>query len=66
MKAPATVAVAAPRLDTATLGQIFLEARTHNRWQPQPVDDGVLGYGDPAGLFPRNPRLAFEDACRIV
>lgn len=24
-----------------------------------------LGYGDPEGLFPRNPRLAFEDACRI-
>jgi len=24
-----------------------------------------LGYGDPAGLFPRNPRLEFEEACRI-
>jgi 3-hydroxypropanoate dehydrogenase len=24
-----------------------------------------LGYGDPAGLFPRNPRLDFEEACRI-
>ncbi len=24
-----------------------------------------LGYGDPAKLYPRNPRLAFEDACRI-
>ncbi|TSC24064.1 malonic semialdehyde reductase [Corallococcus sp. Z5C101001] len=24
-----------------------------------------LGYGDPAKLFPRNPRLAFEDACRV-
>ena len=24
-----------------------------------------LGYGDRAKLFPRNPRLAFEDACRI-
>lgn len=24
-----------------------------------------LGYGDPAKLFPRNPRLAFEDACRL-
>ncbi|GMT97596.1 malonic semialdehyde reductase [Corallococcus caeni] len=24
-----------------------------------------LGYGDPAKLFPRNPRLSFEDACRI-
>jgi 3-hydroxypropanoate dehydrogenase len=24
-----------------------------------------LGYGDPAGLFPRNPRLEFDEACRI-
>lgn len=25
-----------------------------------------LGYGDPAKLHPRNPRLEFEEACRIV
>jgi len=25
-----------------------------------------LGYGDPAGLHPRGPRLAFEEACSIV
>jgi 3-hydroxypropanoate dehydrogenase len=24
-----------------------------------------LGYGDPAKLHPRNPRLAFEEACRL-
>ena len=24
-----------------------------------------LGYGDPAGLHPRNPRLDFDEACRI-
>ena len=24
-----------------------------------------LGYGDPAGLFPRSPRLDFDEACRI-
>lgn len=24
-----------------------------------------LGYGDPSKLFPRSPRLAFEDACEI-
>ncbi|ATB31111.1 malonic semialdehyde reductase [Melittangium boletus] len=24
-----------------------------------------LGYGDPSKLFPRNPRLDFNDACRI-
>ena len=25
-----------------------------------------LGHGDPAKLFPRNPRLAFEEVCRIL
>ncbi len=25
-----------------------------------------LGYGDPAGLYPRGPRLAFEYACKIA
>lgn len=25
-----------------------------------------IGYGDPAGLFPRSPRLSFDEACRIV
>ena len=25
-----------------------------------------LGYGDAAKLFPRSPRLAFGDACRIL
>jgi nitroreductase len=25
-----------------------------------------LGYGDPAGLFPRSPRLTFDEACRIL
>jgi 3-hydroxypropanoate dehydrogenase len=25
-----------------------------------------LGYGDPSGVFARSPRLAFDEACRIV
>jgi len=25
-----------------------------------------VGYGDPAGIFPRNPRLAFDEACEIL
>ena len=25
-----------------------------------------LGYGDPAGIFPRSPRLSFDEACKIV
>ena len=25
-----------------------------------------LGYGDAAKLYPRSPRLAFEEACKII
>ncbi len=25
-----------------------------------------IGYGDPKGVFPRNPRLSFDEACKIV
>jgi 3-hydroxypropanoate dehydrogenase len=25
-----------------------------------------LGYGDPAKLYPRSPRLAFDDACQVI
>lgn len=25
-----------------------------------------IGYGDPSGVFPRNPRLDFDEACKIV
>ena len=25
-----------------------------------------LGYGDPSGLMPRNPRLAYDDACKVI
>lgn len=25
-----------------------------------------LGYGDPKGVYPRNPRLSFDEACKIV
>jgi 3-hydroxypropanoate dehydrogenase len=24
-----------------------------------------IGYGDPSGLFPRSPRLSFDEACRL-
>jgi 3-hydroxypropanoate dehydrogenase len=26
----------------------------------------ALGYGDPTGLFPRSPRLSFDEACKIL
>jgi 3-hydroxypropanoate dehydrogenase len=25
-----------------------------------------LGYGDPAGVYPRSPRLSFEEACQLL
>ena len=25
-----------------------------------------IGYGDPSGVFPRNPRLSFDEACKIL
>ncbi|MBU6157108.1 MAG: malonic semialdehyde reductase [Alphaproteobacteria bacterium] len=25
-----------------------------------------IGYGDPAGVFPRSPRLSFEEACQLA
>ena len=25
-----------------------------------------LGYGDPAGLFPRSPRLDFDEGCKLL
>jgi 3-hydroxypropanoate dehydrogenase len=25
-----------------------------------------VGYGDPSGVFARNPRLDFDEACRIL
>jgi len=35
----------------------------------QPIKSNFLvnlGYGDPAGLFPRSPRLSFDEACRFA
>ena len=26
----------------------------------------AVGHGDPAGVFPRNPRLSFDEACKIL
>ena len=26
----------------------------------------AVGHGDPAGVFPRNPRLTFDEACKIL
>jgi 3-hydroxypropanoate dehydrogenase len=34
------------------------------RWQVNFICN--LGYGTKAGLYPRNPRLAFDDACLVI
>ena len=26
----------------------------------------AIGHGDPAGVYPRNPRLSFDEACKII
>jgi 3-hydroxypropanoate dehydrogenase len=46
--------------DKATVDAAFFPGGT---WRSNFIVN--LGYGDPAGLFPRNPRLDFEEACRI-
>lgn len=47
--------------DAARLDAAFLP---DGRWRSNFIC--ALGYGREDSLFPRNPRLAFEDACRIV
>jgi 3-hydroxypropanoate dehydrogenase len=37
---------------------------SHGKWRSNFIIN--LGYGDPSKLLPRHPRLAFEEACRIV
>jgi 3-hydroxypropanoate dehydrogenase len=38
----ATIDLEPQRLDDASLRQVFLEARSHNRWLDRPVDDTLL------------------------
>jgi 3-hydroxypropanoate dehydrogenase len=47
--------------DHAQVDAIFFP---DDRWKSNFILN--LGFGDPTGLFPRNPRLGFEDACRII
>jgi 3-hydroxypropanoate dehydrogenase len=43
---------------------VDLEFFPDGRWKANFLVN--LGYGDPAKLWPRNPRLAFEDACQVL
>ena len=47
--------------DAAAVDQAFFP---EGQWKSNMLLN--LGYGDAAGLFPRNPRLDFDEACRIV
>ena len=46
--------------DNAKVDELFLAGTT---WKSNFLVN--LGYGDPAGLFPRSPRLSFDEACRL-
>jgi 3-hydroxypropanoate dehydrogenase len=46
--------------DNAKVDELFLAGTS---WKSNFLVN--LGYGDPAGLFPRSPRLSFDEACRF-
>lgn len=47
--------------DRAQVDATFLAGTT---WKSQFLLN--LGHGDPAGVFPRNPRLTFDQACLVI
>jgi 3-hydroxypropanoate dehydrogenase len=47
--------------DRAVVDRAFF---AHSGWKSNFLVN--LGEGDPAGLFPRNPRLSFDEACLIL
>ena len=47
--------------DNAKVDEIFLADRG---WRSNFLVN--LGHGDPSGLFPRSPRLSFEEACILL
>ena len=56
-------------LDTGAIGgfdnaKVDAEFFVDGKWRSNFLVN--LGYGDRAGLYPRNPRLDFDQACRIV
>jgi 3-hydroxypropanoate dehydrogenase len=46
--------------DNGKLDELFFAGTT---WKSNFLVN--LGYGDPEGLFPRSPRLSFDEACRL-
>jgi 3-hydroxypropanoate dehydrogenase len=55
--------------DNAKVDQEFFSASAGNPASFEDVKSNFLcnlGYGDASKLFPRNPRLSFEQACRLI
>ena len=46
------------------LGKVNAEFFTDGRFKANFLIN--LGYGEPSKLFPRNPRLSFEQACQVI
>ena len=56
-------------LDRAVPDSLLQELYDLMKWGPTSMRVNFLcglGYGDPAGLFPRHPRLRFEEACELL
>ena len=45
-------------------GKVNAEFFPDGKWKANFICN--LGYGDPGGLYPRNPRLEFDEACRVL
>ncbi len=52
------------RLDAAALEMLFLEARSHNGWTPEPVDDALLR--EAVDLAKMGPTAANSSPLRVV
>jgi 3-hydroxypropanoate dehydrogenase len=44
--------------------KVDLEFFTNTTWKSNFICN--IGYGDASGVYPRNPRLDFSDACKII
>ncbi len=57
-------------LSDEALDVLFRKARTYSAWLNKPVDDALLKqayeFARPSKLYPRAPRLNFEEACQIA